>query len=629
MSSLDRNELLTQLCPGDLSESWHKHLKRVRIPGSGQWFLDDPKIEEWLDTQHPPLLWLHGPSATGKTFLCSRLAEYVQETQDTKGNAAAFVEFQQNHVQNNLADFNYAFTSVLRQLVSQLSSTSGVLGKLAKMDDIPYPDDDEFHQLLRLVASEFGKVFIVFDGVNSITAAALEALIQAMAPSGSDPSLWVLLASRNAPPAELSASDQILDIPLRAHDSDVKMYITQTLHDIPAKGLTSRHQELIQDLVEVFDGRFLPIPAWPVGTPAPEFLASLDRLFSSAKSASASDKTDAFCKEVAMQIIDSQWANMVFCTLYHVIRASEAGYVFTMPMALQALDAWQIKRGGSDFTAAEVVAGCRGPIYYGEDDEAMRITSPLLGNYLKRSIFTVEYEKQSVTAFMRYLSSDTFAQGACTSSAALKERLHQNRYLWYAARMLSPSLATTTPDTFVDDFIHLSSRRGSIESYLQAAEAWPYQSEASYDECEQDQERWECFSTGYGPLHLAAHLAAPKLLIDTLVARGEDVEAQDNDGRTALHLAAEIDGENPTLQALIEAGSFVQAEDHLGNTPLSNAVVNSSLDSVKTLLSHGADTSALDEETLEQCAQEKPEIAAYLRELGIDVPEEDESDEED
>lgn len=38
------------------------------------------------------------------------------------------------------------------------------------------------------------------------------------------------------------------------------------------------------------------------------------------------------------------------------------------------------------------------------------------------------------------------------------------------------------------------------------------------------------------------------------------------------------------------------------------------------LLEHGADLSALDEETLEQCAQEKLDIAAFLVERGVEVP---------
>lgn len=375
--------------------------------------------------------------------------------------------------------------------------------------------------------------------------------------------------------------------------------------------------------------RFLPIPAWSTETPMPELLASLNQLVTSSREVSTSDKIDVFCREAVKQITTSRWKDMVFCILYHIIKASEAGYTFTMPMALEALNIWEITHDSNAFSISDVLLGCRGLVYYGEDDESMRITSPLLSDYLGRVVFGIDYEKRGISAFIRYLSSDAFAQGACESSASLRERLHKNRYLWFAARMLGPSLQTTTPDTFVEDFTRLSSRRGSIESYLQAAEAWPYESQASYDELEEDQDRWQCFTTGYGPLHLAAHLVAPKVLIDTLVAHGEDLEAQDNDGRTALHLAAEIDMENSTLQALVDAGSHVLAEDSMGNTPLSNAVVNGSLESAKKLLAHGADASALDEDILGECGQEKPEIAAYLRELGIDVPVEDDSDMED
>ncbi|KAM0341706.1 hypothetical protein ACHAPU_009954 [Fusarium lateritium] len=346
----------------------------------------------------------------------------------------------------------------------------------------------------------------------------------------------------------------------------------------------------------------------------------------STRSASISDRIDTFCRESLTQLLASKSKDMVLCILYHVIKATEAGYTFTMPMALQALDAWKIyQQDGMKFEASDVTLGYSGLVFYGSD-ESMYIQSPLLGDYLRREVFGIDFEKRGITASMRYLSSDTFAQGACTSSAALRERLEKNRYLWYAARMLSPTLAITVPETFIQDFMKLSVRRGSIESYLQAAEAWPYETQASYDELEEDQERWRCFTLGYTPLHLAAHIVASKGLIDALLARGEDLESRDNDGRTALHLAAEIEDDYDTIRALVGAGSSVSVEDNLGSTPLAIAIVNGSLASVKLLLEHGADLSELDEGTLEECDQEKPEIAAYLRELGLDVPVDVESD---
>ncbi|KAF9766405.1 hypothetical protein IL306_001204, partial [Fusarium sp. DS 682] len=560
----------------------------------------------------------------------SCLVDHIRTSSETQNDAVACIYFQQNHRQDNFADFNHALTSILRQLVSQLPSASDTLQQLEGVSDIPYPGDGDYDQLLHRVASEFGKAFIVFDGANSVTASALRDLMLAINPSGSHPAFRVLFASRNAPPHDFAASYQVLGIPSCAQDRDVEEYIIQTFRDVSAKNLSSGHSKLVQGLVRMFDGLFLPIPAWPVETPMPEFLANLDQLTSTCGSASTSDKIDAFCRESVIQIMASRWGDMVLCTLYHVITASEAGYTITIPMAVEALNIWQIHhQDKKTFDASEVILGCRGLIFCGESDESMRIQSSLLGDYLKREVFGTDYDKRSITASLRYLSSDTFANGACTTSAALRERLQKNRYLWYAAKMLGPNLAITVPETFVQDFLQLSSRRGSIESYLQAAEAWPYENKASYDECEQDEERWRCFTPGYSPLHLATHLAAPGYLIDTLVARGEALEARDSDGRTALHLAAEIEGDNSTIRALVGAGSNVSAEDKQGNTPLAGAVIYGSLASVKLLLDNGADLDELDEEALEQCGQEKPEIVTYLRELGIDVPVDNESDTED
>jgi hypothetical protein len=101
--------------------------------------------------------------------------------------------------------------------------------------------------------------------------------------------------------------------------------------------------------------------------------------------------------------MDSQRSDMILCILYHVIKAVEAGYTFTMPMALQALDAWQIRQENKTIDAEKDVLGCRGLIFHGSD-ESMRIVSPLLGDYLHREVFRADYEKRSISASMRYLS---------------------------------------------------------------------------------------------------------------------------------------------------------------------------------------------------------------------------------
>ncbi|RTE81311.1 hypothetical protein BHE90_004184 [Fusarium euwallaceae] len=327
------------------------------------------------------------------------------------------------------------------------------------------------------------------------------------------------------------------------------------------------------------------------------------------------------------QIKSTKWGEMICCVLYHLVKISEFGYEFTIPMAVDALEAWKIfQQNGTPYTAQDVIKICAGLYYFSDDNETIRIRSPLLEHYLRHEEFGREYEELCTTAQMRYLCKPEFSNGACTSSNELRERFKNNRYLWYAASMLAPNLHQHIPESFVSDFMVLSSSQGSIDSYLQATNAWPFQDEVTYNELEESSEYWNAFTRGFRPLHLAVHLSDSAPLIHALVERGEELEGRNKDGQTALHIAAQSQGECNALRALLSCGSNVSAVDENGETPLSLAIVWGSVESVKLLVEYGADISTVDEEALEMCTQEEPKIAKYLMERGIEMPVNDEAD---
>jgi hypothetical protein len=334
-----------------------------------------------------------------------------------------------------------------------------------------------------------------------------------------------------------------------------------------------------------------------------------------------------FCTAVVDQIKLNEDAEMILCVLYHLIQIDELGYSFTLPMAYEALDAWGIRhKDGGKYTNAKILESCAGLVFLDAKTQALRLRSPLLMQYLRLNVFGDEYHTRHIAVLMRYLSQDIFSSGACKSSKDLKKRFQAHPYLWYAARNLSPSLAgnVNVPESFEADFLKLTATQGLIESYLQAAEAWPYLDEETYDECEESEERWRCFTRGYTSLHLAAHLGLRETTIQMLIDRGVDVEALTENGQTALHMAAEIEDDPSTLRCLLQCGSDVAVVEHDSRTPLSHAIIYGNLTSVELLLEHGADISAVDEEDLLECLREKPEIAQFLVGLGVEMPEDNE-----
>ncbi|KAF4981759.1 hypothetical protein FZEAL_2481 [Fusarium zealandicum] len=622
MDSSDRFNLLSNLCPGDTSAARQKALDEARLPGSGQWFLDDPRAQAWLSSQSTPLLWLQGQCATGKTFLSSRVVNHIRAYA-----AAAVCYFDKCHKLYNIADHRLAFRSVARQLVSQLPPTSAILQKLNTTTLMPLGNDNEIFLLLKEIASELDKVFIILDGVEAAAESGLHDLVAALAgDDGQISSFQVLITSRSLPSTEFINRQGVSVIEACASNLDLEQYITTSIRDASAETNSPEQKDIdngrVSDLVHSLDGVFLPLPM-PLdrSKSTSDTLSNLEELITASSGASLLAKSQSLCNKIVTQIRSTKWSKMALCMLYHLVKIGETSYSFTLPMACEALDAWGIYQDdGNSYTTKTIAEYCCSLISVSDESQVMRIKSPLFEEYLRHKEFGIDYHEQNITASMQYLAKDEFSGGACSSSGELKRRFQDHRYLWYAARMLSTNLAGCFPGSFAKDFVQLSSLNGSIESYLQAAEAWPYLDEATYNELEASEERWTCFQRGYRPLHLAALLAGPASLISALVERGEEMEARVADGQTALHIAAETGDKTSALQALLELGSNVAAVDNCGETPFSIAVVHGSKESVKLLLDYGADIGAVDDEVLRECVRENPDVARYLTDQGVGMP---------
>ncbi|CCT72683.1 uncharacterized protein FFUJ_12574 [Fusarium fujikuroi IMI 58289] len=622
MQLTDRKPLLRRLNPGDQSATQQRLLNDARIPGIGQWFFDHETTQDWLSGTRGRVLWLHGRSATGKTFITSNTMSRILDDQILPNTGAAVYHFGRHELQFNLADYNLALRSITRQLVSQLSEKSTFPIQVLETIDDGLGDAVSAVTILQLLASEFRRIVIILDGVDSSNEVGLRELMELLLKEKTQ--LQMMLTSRDPPSHALSNAFGINTIVARATDEDLSLYHARAIDEAPvgAEVLDDSHTKLFpyQKLMEMADGRFLPIiPTWSsniASQPTTTFL----NLVESWSSNSSIDVSQAFCRALVNRIETSKHSDMVLCSLYYLVHGEENGYTLTPSMLWEALIAWGIRdEDNTVFTLTQISDACSDFAFIDTTTKVMKLRSPLLLDYLRNEVFGDKYHARHIKATFLYLTRSDH-EGACRSSQELKERLKAHPFLCYAARTLSPSLAALPSLLYDRDFLRMTTSHRSVDSYLQAAEAWPYIDEESYDEFEAEEERWHCYTKGYSPLHLAAHFGARETLIQSLVDRGDNIEAQAANGQTALHIAAEIGDSSHALKRLLECGSNVAAVDEDGLTPLAHAIVYGCLESVRLLISHGADINALDEEDLLECSREKPDIAEFLVGLGVEMP---------
>lgn len=98
------------------------------------------------------------------------------------------------------------------------------------------------------------------------------------------------------------------------------------------------------------------------------------------------------------------------------------------------------------------------------------------------------------------------------------------------------------------------------------------------------------FHVGSTPLHRAAYYGY-KDVVESLLAHGADVNAENNRGHTPLHEAADKDHKD-VAESLLAHRADVNAKDHDGFTPLHEGACMGGKGLVELLLANGADINA-------------------------------------
>ncbi|KAI1391548.1 uncharacterized protein F4822DRAFT_189027 [Hypoxylon trugodes] len=255
----NRREILDWLTPIDYSSQQADFISR-RQPGTGRWLLSSPEYERWVKYKKRTLFCPGIPGA-GKTILASIVVDHLSsrfQNDSTVCIVCLYCNFRQQSEQNAI-DLKL---SLVKQLAEGLSPFPNAVKELFDRHESEKtrPSEDEVLSILRKIASDHSKIFIIVDALDECQASnhCRTKLLSCIFNLQDQQNVNILVTSRHLPDIEeIFAKCPKLEI--CASRDDVRRYLESRMDELPPFVLRSPEirSEIISTISEAADGMFL------------------------------------------------------------------------------------------------------------------------------------------------------------------------------------------------------------------------------------------------------------------------------------------------------------------------------------------------------------------------------------
>jgi hypothetical protein len=242
----ERNAILDWLSPVDYAPQQSDFISR-RQPKTGQWFLDSPEYNNWLQTTNS-VLYCHGMPGAGKTMISAIVIDdLIARYKGISGVATAYLycNFNRRHEQQA--------TDLMLSLLKQLTQASPVIPHSVKAMHQKHtaeksrPLIDEISRSIQSVISTYFRVFIVIDGLDELQitdgcrSRFLTEVVKIQASSAAN----MFTTSRSIPDI-MKNFEGGPSLEIRATEEDVLRYLDGQMYQLP--GFVGRNPELQEEI---------------------------------------------------------------------------------------------------------------------------------------------------------------------------------------------------------------------------------------------------------------------------------------------------------------------------------------------------------------------------------------------
>ncbi|EAW23743.1 ankyrin repeat domain-containing protein [Aspergillus fischeri NRRL 181] len=604
-----------------------------RQPGTGDWLLESPAFQPWIERPQETLFCPGIPGA-GKTILASVVVDKLEsEFGNDRDVGIAYIFCSFEHRDDQMQNPDSLLASFLRQLGQNLDPIPDSIVALYDKHKVKgtRPSFNETSKALRLVVRRLPRVFIVIDALDECRRLAISRVLDELFNLQAAHNLNLLATSRFIP--EMTAKFQGKPTEeIRAAKADVMIYLNANMNKLHA--FVSRNRQLQQKIiVEISDaagGMFLLAQLCMNSLSGKLSERAIRReLEELAKGSGTYDS--AYDK--AMQRINHQvpeGRDMAIKVLSWVTRARR-------PLTgLELLHALAVEQGETEFhkdnlpDLDDVISVCEGLVKVTTDPmgDTIRLVHYTTKEYFDRrwTSWFSDADASIAATCLTYLSFNVFQTGLCLTNTELESWLDQNPLYSYADRnwgnhaqaqpidehLLMAFLGDTGKVTASVQEIFAVNGFSSSAAFAGHADVVKLFLEHGVDPHIRD---WE----GRTPISLASSggwVNVVKQLLDhdvdpnsrdiddqsplswaayrghtdaahLLVKRGADPDSKDGYDKTPLSWAA-AEGWLEIVQFLVEEAVKIDSRDELGRTPISWAAENGHAAVVKLLLEKGA-----------------------------------------
>ncbi|KAL8949723.1 MAG: hypothetical protein Q9222_004199 [Ikaeria aurantiellina] len=234
IEATERNNILEWISKAK-PEQKHHDVRLPRVEGTGDWLLQELEFKRWQQQRSTSgdVLWCHGIQGSGKSVLASLVIDNLRQKSQIDGTVVAHVYFDYRDEESHSVDQITA--SILKQLVSAHrfipSAVSTMYNRHAKQQRASQQQD----LMPALLATCRGptRVFVVIDALDECAVKHRREFLKLL--DGLRECVNIFITSRPHLDDLAKTLGPLIQIEVKAHDSDLQKYIQQEIESSEAR----------------------------------------------------------------------------------------------------------------------------------------------------------------------------------------------------------------------------------------------------------------------------------------------------------------------------------------------------------------------------------------------------------